>query len=94
MADISNFQVAAAAVGFSGNIYIGVNLETPLSTLAHTVHAEQFVIVNAHKSKETGLKRFVVSDFPCGHCRQFLYELPEADKIIIDVPTRDLKLGK
>jgi cytidine deaminase len=90
--EISGFHVAAAAVGYSGDLYMGVNLETPFSNLGHTVHAEQFVIVNAHMSKETGLSKFVVSDFPCGHCRQFLFELPNPHKIIVDVPSKGVKL--
>ena len=94
VAEISGFRVAAAAVGFSGDIYMGVNLETPLATLGQTVHAEQFVIVNAHHSKEAGLRQFVVSDYPCGHCRQFLFELPEAEKIMVDVPSESLSVGQ
>ncbi len=90
--EISGFHVAAAAVGYSGDLYMGVNLETPFSALGHTVHAEQFVIVNAHMSKETGLSKFVVSDYPCGHCRQFMFELPDPHEIVVDVPSKGVTL--
>ena len=93
LAEISGFQVAAAAVGYSGDIYMGVNLETPFANLGNTVHAEQFVMVNAHQSKEAGLSQFVVSDFPCGHCRQFLFELPNPERISVQVPSRGVDCG-
>ena len=92
IAEISGFHVAAAALGYSGDIYMGVNLETPFATLGHTVHAEQFVIVNAHRSQEAGLSQFVVSDFPCGHCRQFLFELPDPENINVKVPSKGVDL--
>ena len=93
LAEISDFQVAAAGVGYSGDIYLGVNVETPFANLGHTVHAEQFAIVNAHQSKEAGISRFAVSDYPCGHCRQFMFELPEPKSIAIDIPMHGVEAG-
>ena len=85
MAEISGFHVAAAGIGYSGDIYMGVNLETPFASIGHTIHAEQFVICNAHQSREPGLNRFLVSAVPCGHCRQFMNELPNPSGIAVDV---------
>lgn len=39
------------------------------------VHAEQFLVVNALRHKESKLEIIAVSSGPCGHCRQFLTEL-------------------
>lgn len=36
--------------------------------------------------------RGAVSEMPCGHCRQFLNELPTADELRICVPSRQVDL--
>lgn len=72
---ISNYQVGVAALGKSGSIYLGVNLEflgVPLNTC---IHAEQFLITNARSHGETELVKIALSAAPCGHCRQFLNEM-------------------
>lgn len=83
---ISNFQVGAVAEGGSGNIYLGANLEFLQHPLKVTVHAEQFVITNAWHQGESRLRRLLVDEAPCGHCRQFINELNEVERleIVID----------
>ena len=83
---VSGFQVGTVAEGGSGNIYFGANLEFLQQPLKVTVHAEQCVVTNAWHQGETRLKRLMVNEAPCGHCRQFLKELNRIDEmqIIID----------
>ena len=83
---ISGFQVGTVAEGGTGNIYLGANLEFLKHPLKVTVHAEQCVVANAWHQGETRLKRLVVDEAPCGHCRQFLKELNRVDDmhIVID----------
>jgi cytidine deaminase len=72
---ISNYRVGAAALGKSGNIYLGVNLEFAHFPLNEAVHGEQFLIVNARNHGEKELIAIALSAAPCGHCRQFLNEI-------------------
>eukprot|EP00210_Caulerpa_lentillifera_P002934 g2801.t1 len=76
---ISEFYVAAAGLGKSGAVYIGVNLEFPGVPLYNTVHAEQFLVQNALFHGETEFQCIALTDFPCGHCRQFLSELHNSE---------------
>lgn len=81
IAPISSFYVGAVALGTSGHIYLGANMEFKGLTLAQTVHAEQSVITNAWRNNETQLMMLAVSAPPCGHCRQFINELDGAANI-------------
>ncbi|UYM18288.1 cytidine deaminase [Endozoicomonas euniceicola] len=87
---VSSFQVGTIAEGGSGNLYFGANLEFSQHPLKITVHAEQCVVTNAWHQGETWLKRLMVNEAPCGHCRQFLKELNRVDdlQIIIDRTSR------
>lgn len=80
-APISKFQVGAVGLGVSGRIFLGVNLEFPKLPLNHSVHAEQFLVANALQHGEKRLVFIAVSAAPCGHCRQFLQELRDAENI-------------
>ncbi|KAG0483100.1 hypothetical protein HPP92_011184 [Vanilla planifolia] len=80
---ISKYPVGAAALGVSGRIYIGVNVEFPGVPLHHSIHAEQFLVTNAAQHEEPAILFLAVSDFPCGHCRQFLQEIRSAGQIQI-----------
>ncbi|WP_062270230.1 cytidine deaminase [Endozoicomonas arenosclerae] len=91
VAEISDFHVGVVAEGLSGSLYLGANLEFTGLPLKATVHAEQFAVVNAWHRGEQGLKRLVVNEAPCGHCRQFLNELCRADQlqVIVHSDSRD-----
>lgn len=81
LAPISNFYVGAVALGETGCIYLGANMEFSGLTLAQTVHAEQSVITNAWLHKEDKITKLAISAAPCGHCRQFINELDGASDI-------------
>eukprot|EP00708_Paratrimastix_pyriformis_P003532 GAFH01002314.1.p1 GENE.GAFH01002314.1~~GAFH01002314.1.p1 ORF type:complete len:302 (-),score=38.84 GAFH01002314.1:301-1095(-) len=72
---ISNFRVGAAALGSSGAIYCGVNMEWTRVAFAQTVHAEQCCLTNAWHHREPRILMLAASEPPCGHCRQFMNEL-------------------
>jgi cytidine deaminase len=80
---ISNFHVGAVAVGLSGAMYFGCNLEFPGQALSFSVHAEQAATMNAWTHSEKGLKAIAITAPPCGYCRQFLNELSTADDLTI-----------
>jgi cytidine deaminase len=90
---ISNFYVGAVAHGLSGSLYFGANYEFPGQALSFTVHGEQAATAHAISFGETGIDLLAVSAAPCGYCRQFLYELTTASKLLIilpDTPTTPL----
>jgi len=78
---ISSFHVGAAGIGGSGALYVGCNLEFAKLPLYNSVHAEQFLLVNALHHGETTIEKLAISAAPCGHCRQFFSELACADSI-------------
>ncbi|KIG17644.1 Cytidine deaminase [Enhygromyxa salina] len=76
-APLSSFEVGAAALGESGRLYLGANIEFHGFPLSQTIHAEQSAIAHAWAHAETGLTVIATSAAPCGFCRQFMFELPE-----------------
>jgi cytidine deaminase len=76
-ASLSNFEVGAAALGNSGRLYLGANIEFLGLPLSQTIHAEQSAIAHAWAHEESGLCLIATSAAPCGFCRQFMFELPE-----------------
>src|ERR1035437_9047052 len=83
---ISGYSAAAVARGGSGRLYLGANAEYPGLTLATTVHAEQAATLNAWEHGESHLTSLAVTAPPCGHCRQFLYEIANASDLRILLP--------
>lgn len=90
--EISNYQVAVAALAKSGAVYVGVNLEFLGAPLHQTVHAEQFLIANARLHRETELVTMALSAAPCGHCRQFMQEMGGVSSLSLMI--RDLPAQK
>ncbi|KAK3285735.1 hypothetical protein CYMTET_6669 [Cymbomonas tetramitiformis] len=82
---ISGYYVGAVGMGESGRVYLGVNLEFSRLPMQMAVHAEQFMVANALRMKERAIVRLAVSAAPCGHCRQFMAELPRVDAMEIKV---------
>ena len=84
---ISNFSVGAIVEGHrehgQGPFYLGANLETVGQPLKMSIHAEQAAICNAWHEGETRLRRLMVNEAPCGHCRQFINEINEIEKMDI-----------
>lgn len=56
--------------------------------IAHCIHAEQSAVASAALAGEPGVTAMAVSAAPCGHCRQFLKELVDGDKLEIVIPDR------
>jgi cytidine deaminase len=82
---LSNFKVGAVALGASGALYLGANLEIPGNGLNQTVHAEQSALANAFAHAERGIAAIAVTAAPCGHCRQFLNEITGPSQIRVIV---------
>lgn len=82
---ISNFRVSSAALGASGRVYIGVNIEFESLPLPCSLHAEQFLIMNALQHRETSILNLCISHVPCGHCRQFMCELHKSEEMKIQI---------
>lgn len=84
---VSNLSVGVVAAGAStGALYYGANQEYAGPALSFTLHAEQCATTNAWRHEEQGLSSLAVSAAPCGHCRQFLYELVTASDLEILLP--------
>jgi len=83
---ISNFPVGAVALGLSGALYAGANLEFLGESLSLGIHAEQAAVYNAWVHGETGVALIASTAAPCGFCRQFLNELPNASELRVCVP--------
>ena len=88
LAPISNFYVGAIAVGDSGNLYFGANMEFAGVPLSASIHAEQSAVMNAWLHGEKGIQALHVSELPCGHCRQFLLELSNAATLPITIANK------
>lgn len=80
---VSNFKVGAAAIGKSGNIYFGSNMEFENEALSAVIHAEQSAVNNAWINGESGINKIAVTAAPCGYCRQFLNELTTSNELQI-----------
>jgi len=90
---ISNYHVGAVALGTSGSIYLGTNIEFGGNALNQTVHGEQAAVANAFGNRDRGISAIAVTAAPCGHCRQFLNEITDGSRIRIVVagqPVRTL----
>lgn len=86
--EVSGYKVGAVGLGTSGALILGANFEFAGAPLAQTVHGEQCVVANAVGASEVGLTRIAISAPPCGHCRQFLNEIADAERLVVVVPGR------
>ena len=91
-APYSNYNVAAAALFDSGNIYTGVNVES--ASLGATLCAERNAIFHAVAEGERkliaiavvgGLQGDPTQDYcvPCGICRQVMRDFANKDEMIL-----------
>jgi cytidine deaminase len=85
---ISGYSVGAVAAGMpeadgTPTLYVGANLEHDGEPLDATVHAEQAAVFNAWAAGETGISAIATTAAPCGYCRQFLWELSTASKLVV-----------
>ncbi|HBM85465.1 MAG TPA: cytidine deaminase [Opitutae bacterium] len=93
IAPISGFNVGAVAVGTSGQLYLGANMEFVGAPLSASLHAEQSAVLNAWGHGERAILALAISAAPCGHCRQFLWELSNAATLAISVAHTRTELG-
>jgi len=90
---VSDFKVGAVAKGKKvndcgyANLYFAANIEFENRSLCHSIHAEQAVISIAWQHGEKGISNIATSAAPCGHCRQFIYELSHNQAFSILTPT-------
>ncbi|ADE54829.1 cytidine deaminase [Coraliomargarita akajimensis] len=89
---LSGFRVGAVAIGSSGHLYLGANLEFAGVPLSCSLHAEQSAVLNAWMHGEPAIEALVISEFPCGHCRQFLWELSGASKLCVHIGNQSHQL--
>ena len=92
VAPISSFYVGAIAVGKSGKLYLGANIEFEGVPLSASLHAEQSAILNAWMHEERELLALHVSERPCGHCRQFMRELSNPSNFKIHCKGQTFKI--
>jgi cytidine deaminase len=83
---LADFYVGAIAIADSGNLYFGTSLDFVNTSTAQCIHAEQSAISNAYTHGERAIKTIVVNAPPCGYCRQFMYEIENAQAIEILFP--------
>ncbi|MBK5253519.1 MAG: cytidine deaminase [Peptostreptococcaceae bacterium] len=83
-APFSNFRVGAALLTKDGKIFTGVNVEN--SSYGATICAERTACVKAVSEGYREYEKIAIvssegTAFPCGICRQFLYEF--APKLLV-----------
>lgn len=91
-APYSRFQVGAAVLAESGEIYGGANVEN--ASYGATVCAERSAIFAAVNAGERKLKAIAVTATPCGMCRQVMREFcdPESFKVIVAKTADDYRV--
>jgi len=94
VAPLSHFHVGAIATGADGDLYLGANYEFVGLPLNHSLHAEQSAISNAWQHGEQRLAGLTINTSPCGHCRQFINELPDAAELPIHLPHQQYRLSQ
>lgn len=101
-APYSKFRVGAAVLTGSGNVYTGVNIEN--SVYPAGTCAERTACSNAVSAGEKDFKAVAIAGageekelkpcWPCGICRQFMYEFSPEIKVITGTDVDSLKIKK
>lgn len=81
----SNFQVGAALLTKTGEVFTGVNVEN--ATYGATICAERTAVVKAVSEGHRDFEAIAVASSggeatPCGICRQFVFEFGDHIKVI------------
>jgi cytidine deaminase len=90
--------VGAALLTASGKVYTGANIESASYSL--TLCAERVVFAKAISEGEKTFKAIAISVssnefvFPCGACRQFMYEFAKDIDVIIAKSVSSYKIVK
>ncbi len=83
----SGFRVGAAVIAHDGRLFTGCNLENASLTLS--VCAERVALMKALSEGATGLRAIAITCasgktcYPCGSCRQLLFEYAPEIKIVL-----------
>ncbi|MEF9921286.1 MAG: cytidine deaminase [Anaerovoracaceae bacterium] len=94
-APFSKFKVGAALLTTTGEVFTGVNVEN--SSFGGTICAERTAMVKAISEgyREFEAIAIVTSEgmgWPCGICRQFMYEFSPEMKVITGADEEDLQV--
>lgn len=93
-APISDFNVGAIAYdAVTESAFMGANLEFAHQALNLAVHAEQAAINNAWMNGAKSIDLMVITDAPCGHCRQFMNEIEGAETLKVLLPNIETTLS-
>lgn len=93
-APYSKFKVGAALLAKSGKLYTGANMEN--ATYGATICAERTAFVKALSEGEREFIKIAVAAeateaFPCGICRQFMYEFGGDIEVIVGIDAEHLQ---
>lgn len=93
----SHFRVGAALLTKDGKVFTGVNVEN--SSLGATICAERTACVKAVSEGYQDFEAIAIASdseeaFPCGICRQFLYEFAPDLTVISGTDEDHLKVYK
>lgn len=96
-APYSNFKVGAALLTKSGEVYTGVNIEN--SSYGATICAERTALVKAASEGHREFDAIAIASsvdeaYPCGICRQFLFEFGDDIKVITGKDEEHIKVTK
>ncbi len=96
-APYSKFQVGAALLTDTGKVYTGVNVEN--ASFGATICAERTAFVKAVSDGHRKFKAIAVASsggeaYPCGICRQFMFEFGDDLDIITSVTGEELHIEK
>lgn len=91
----SDFPVGAALLARNGEVFTGVNVEN--SSYGGTICAERTACVKAVSEGVTDFEAIAIAAekgiaFPCGICRQFLYEFAPQLRVIVGEDETHLKI--
>lgn len=93
----SKFKVGAAVLTSEGKVFTGCNIEN--SSYGATICAERTALVKAISEGYTNIKAIAIANngddysFPCGICRQFIYEFGDDIEIIVGNSAGELKIN-
>jgi cytidine deaminase len=93
---VSCFRVGAVLQVDKGRepaLVLGANMEFPGADVHHTLHAEQVAVANGWLSGASRFTAIAVSAVPCGHCRQFLYEVQPSGTAMTVITPQPEKSG-
>ena len=96
-APFSKFNVGAALLTKTGEVFTGVNVEN--SSYGATICAERTACVKAVSEGFRAIEALAVASsggtaYPCGICRQFLYEFAPDLDVIVGEDEAHLKIYK